>query len=298
MAVFRVEKTKDYTVMSNHHLKNKGLSLKAKGLLSQMLSLPENWDYTLKGLSIINKESVDAIREAVKELEGEGYVIRTRKRNEKGQLTGTDYTIFEKPYKEKIDETTSNKDFATLDKPILENPRLDKPIQDEPLLENPRQLNTKETNIDLLNKKGGGITNPSIPYQSIYKSDEKDEIESATTILKNQIKENIEYHFMVDRFRKDRLDDIVDIMVETLSSKREYITVAGDEYPASLVKERLERINSSHIEYIFDCLDKNTSYVRNIKKYLLTTLFNAPSTMDSYYAALVNHDLYGDDSRW
>ena len=77
MAVFRVEKTKDYTVMSNHHLKNKGLSLKAKGLLSQMLSLPENWDYTLKGLSIINKESVDAIREAVKELEGEGYVIRT-----------------------------------------------------------------------------------------------------------------------------------------------------------------------------------------------------------------------------
>lgn len=298
MAVFRVEKTKDYTVMANHHLKNKKLSLKAKGLLSQMLSLPDNWDYTLKGLSMINRESVDAIREAVKELEREGYVIRIRKRNEKGHLMGTDYTIFEKPHKEIARPDTPEPPLASLENPILENPRLDKPVQDEPPLENPRQLNTKEININLLNKKGGAITNPSIPYQSIGKSDEKDEIESATTILKNQIKENIEYHFMVDRFNKERLDDIVDIMLETLSSKREYITVAGDEYPASLVKERLESINSSHIEYIFDCLDKNTSYVRNIKKYLLTTLFNAPSTMDSYYAALVNHDLYGDNSRW
>ena len=65
MAVFRVEKNKGYTVMSNHHLRNKELTLKAKGLLSQMLSLPENWDYTLAGLSHINKESIDAIRTAV-----------------------------------------------------------------------------------------------------------------------------------------------------------------------------------------------------------------------------------------
>ena len=65
MAVFRVEKNKGYTVMSNHHLRNKNLTLKAKGLLSQMLSLPEDWDYTLKGLSYINRESIDAIRTAV-----------------------------------------------------------------------------------------------------------------------------------------------------------------------------------------------------------------------------------------
>ena len=68
MAVFRVEKNRGYTVMSNHHLRNKALSLKAKGLLSQMLSLPEDWDYTLKGLSLINRESIDAIRTAVWEL--------------------------------------------------------------------------------------------------------------------------------------------------------------------------------------------------------------------------------------
>ncbi|MCI6568709.1 MAG: helix-turn-helix domain-containing protein, partial [Dysosmobacter sp.] len=74
MAVFRVEKNKGYTVMSNHHLRNKALSLKAKGLLSQMLSLPEDWDYTLKGLSLINRESIDAIRTAVWELERAGYI--------------------------------------------------------------------------------------------------------------------------------------------------------------------------------------------------------------------------------
>ena len=75
MAVFRVERNKGYTVMSNHHLRNKELSLKAKGLLSQMLSLPEDWDYTLAGLSYINRESIDAIRTAVWELEKAGYML-------------------------------------------------------------------------------------------------------------------------------------------------------------------------------------------------------------------------------
>ena len=97
MAVFRVEKNKGYTVMSNHHLRNKELSLKAKGLLSQMLSLPEDWDYTLAGLSLINREKIDAIREAVRELENAGYIQRSRERDEKGCLRGTTYVIYEQP---------------------------------------------------------------------------------------------------------------------------------------------------------------------------------------------------------
>ena len=97
MAVFRVEKNKGYTVMSNHHLRNKELTLKAKGLLSQMLSLPENWDYTLAGLSHINKESIDAIRTAVLELEKAGYIERAQGRDEKGKMTAITYTIYEQP---------------------------------------------------------------------------------------------------------------------------------------------------------------------------------------------------------
>ena len=104
MSVFRVEKTKGYTVMSNHHLRNHALSLKAKGLLSQMLSLPDDWDYTLQGLAQINKESIDAIREAVRELERAGYIKRSRERDERGCLRGTVYTIYEQPRTEPTPE--------------------------------------------------------------------------------------------------------------------------------------------------------------------------------------------------
>ena len=97
MAVFRVEKTKDYTIMSNHHLKDRRLSLKAKGLLSMMLSLPKEWDYTLKGLARISREGVDAIRGALRELEKEGYVIRRQLRGPGGQIQDIEYLIYEQP---------------------------------------------------------------------------------------------------------------------------------------------------------------------------------------------------------
>ena len=130
MAVFRVEKNSGYTVMSNHHLRNWALSLKAKGLLSQMLSLPEDWDYTLQGLARINRESIDAIRQAIRELEQAGYIQRSRERDEKGRLRGADYVIFELP--QPIPASVS---------PTLENPTLENPTQENPTLENPMQLN-------------------------------------------------------------------------------------------------------------------------------------------------------------
>ena len=97
MPVFRVKRTKNYTVMSNIHLRDKRLSLKAKGLLSQMLSLPDNWDYTLRGLAAINREQVDAIRQGVRELEEQGYVVRRRLRDEEGHMGKTEYCIYEEP---------------------------------------------------------------------------------------------------------------------------------------------------------------------------------------------------------
>ena len=124
MAVFRVERNTGYTVMSNHHLRNKELSLKAKGLLSQMLSLPEDWDYTLAGLSHINREKIDAIREAVKELEKAGYIVRSRERDEKGRLRGADYVIYEQPQPREPEAATSGGQPPILDLPTLENPTL------------------------------------------------------------------------------------------------------------------------------------------------------------------------------
>lgn len=306
MAVFRVEKTKDYTVMSNHHLRNTDLSLKAKGLLSLMLSLPENWDYTTKGLSMICKDGIDSINSGVKELETNGYVIRRRLRNEKGQLTTTEYTIFEQPQSLDIIDTPPKEENPILDnpaqgKPILKNPILEKPKQAEPILGNPHQLstnilNTNSLNTDLLNTE---VSNPypSNLYQSNKEPQEKkmryDGIGcDSLAEIKEMVLKNIEYEYIKNNHNRERLDEIVDLMVETLCSTKATINVAGDDYPAQLVKEKLLRINCLHIDYVFECLDKTTTYIRNIKRYLLTTLFNAPSTIDSYYSALVNHDLH------
>ena len=310
MAVFRVEKTRDYTVMSNHHLRNTDLSLKAKGLLSLMLSLPENWDYTTKGLSMICKDGIDSINSGIKELETNGYVIRRRLRNEKGQLTTTEYTIFEQPQSLDIIDTPPKGGNPILDnpildntaqeKPILENPILEKPKQAEPILGNPHQLstnilNTNSLNTDLLNME---VSNPypSNPYQSNKEPQEKkmryDEIGcDSLAEIKEMVLKNIEYEYIKNNHNRERLDEIVDLMVETLCSTKATINVAGDDYPAQLVKEKLLKINCLHIDYVFECLDKTTTYIRNIRRYLLATLFNAPSTIDSYYSALVNHDL-------
>lgn len=111
------------------------------------------------------------------------------------------------------------------------------------------------------------------------------------------VMENLDYDIMTERYERSRLDEIVELVTETLCSGRPTIVVSGEEYPAQLVKDRLMKLTSSHIEYAFDCIDKNTTYVRNIKKYLLAVLFNAPSTIDHYYTTLVNHDLYGTGSR-
>lgn len=179
MAVFRIEKTRDYTVMANHHLKNRELTLKAKGLMSVLLSLPDDWDYTLAGLARISREGVDAIREAIKELERAGYVIRNRVRNEKGQLTDTEYVIYEQPRAPEVAADSQEPVSPALEKPVLKNPTLDNPTQDkptldfpaldQPTLENPMQLNTHRSNthrenIDL------SIPHAANPYQSIPQS--------------------------------------------------------------------------------------------------------------------------------
>lgn len=147
MAVFRVEKSKDYTVMSNFHLRDSSLSLKAKGLLSQMLSLPEEWDYTLSGLAAINKEGVDAIRAAVQELEQAGYIQRRQTQDENGKFAGNEYVIHESPVCD-----SPLLDFPTTDNPITENPLTGKPSTEKPLSGKPLSENPTELNIDILNK--------------------------------------------------------------------------------------------------------------------------------------------------
>ena len=284
MAVFRVEKNKGYTVMSNHHLRNKELSLKAKGLLSQMLSLPEDWDYTLAGLSLINREKIDAIREAVRELENAGYIQRSRERDEKGRLRGTTYVIYEQP------------------------PKLDLPTLEKPTLENPTQLNKEiqKTNLPKKEKLNTDISSThSIPFHSLNPfplenaaqppERKRKEATDAYSVYEEIIKDNIEYDYLIqDRYLdRDRIEEILALILETVCTKRRTIRIAGDDHPAELVKAKFMKLNSEHIRFVLDCMQENTTKIRNIKQYMKAALFNAPSTIGSYYTSLVSHDMYG-----
>ena len=288
MSVFRVEKNKSYTVMSNHHLRNHTLSLKAKGLLSQMLSLPEDWDYTLQGLAQINKESIDAIREAVRELERAGYIERSRERDERGCLRGTVYTIYEQPYA----KPTPEEPVQAL--PTLDNPTLEKPMLEKPTLENPMQLNTKGKNKEKRNTDRSSTE--SIPFPSGFRAapaQKRTETKETFESYRELILENIDYDVLTSdpHIEREQLDEIVDLVQETVCSTRSQIRIAGNDYPAEAVRSKLLKLNSEHIRFVMDCLKQNTTRIRNIRQYLLAMLFNAPSTMNSYFTALVAHDL-------
>jgi len=289
MAVFRVEKTKDFTIMSNHHLRNPKLSLKAKGLLSLMLSLPEDWDYTTKGLAQICKEGVDSIGTALKELERYGYLTRRRLRCENGQLGDIEYTIHETPA-----ETSRESSSPKRENPGQVNPGQAKPEQEKPGQEKPAQLNTniQKTDPPITKKLRTDLSiNPSSDGDTEIRAgiDGSDLVDAYREI----IRDNVEYECLISRYGKERMDETVELILETVAARRPYIRIAGEDYPKEIVRSRFLKLNSGHLEYVFECMDRNTAKISNIKAYLLAALFNAPATMDSYYRAEVNHDLYG-----
>lgn len=167
---------------------------------------------------------------------------------------------------------------------------------DAPIQENPAQLN-KEESSNYPSKTDLSITQESSPPAPKERAgqDGMRKRESYRAL----ILENIEYDVLSQNVQldKDRLDELVELMVDTVCSNREMIRVAGDDYPAEVVRSRFLKLNASHIEYVLDRMRENTTYVRNIKKYLLAALYNAPVTMDSYYTSLVSHDLYGSGDR-
>ena len=287
MAVFRIERTRDYTVMSNHHLRNEKLSLKAKGLLSMMLSLPENWNYTTRGLAAICKEGVDAIGGALRELETAGYIVRHQLRDRHGRISDTEYVIYEQPQPKKPDTPSPDTDA-----PDTENTYMEKPDTEKPAELNIEKSNTQKSITH-------GSSTDSIPFRekTADKPPERKgrDAMSVTEIesYRELILENIEYDYLKQRagFYQDELDEIVELMVETVCAKRKTTRIAGADFPHEVVRSRFLKLDSSHIEFVMDCLHKNTTEVRNIKQYLLTVLFNAPSTMSNSYTAQVNHDM-------
>ena len=289
MAVFRIERTRDYTVMSNHHLRDKGLSLKSKGLLSMMLSLPEDWNYTTRGLAKICKEGVDAIGGALRELESAGYIVRHQMRDRQGRISDTEYVIYEQPQPKAPD--TPQPDTAS---PDTENPYLA-----DPDTEKPAELNIEKSKTQKSNTQGPSTD--SIPFRGFAaarpperKGRDAMSVEEMQS-YRDLVLENIEYDHLCREFAtyREDLDEIVELIVETVCARRKTTRIAGADFPHEVVRSRFLKLDSSHIEFVMECLHNNTTEVRNMKQYLLTVLFNAPTTMNNHYTAQVNHDMYG-----
>ena len=293
MAVFWVERNKGYTVMSNYHLKDRGLTLKSKGLLSMMLSLPDEWNYTTRGLAAICREGVDSIGATLRELEKAGYIVRNQLRDTKGRITDTEYVIYEQPHTALLD--TNRPDTEN---PYLDKPDMDSPDTGEPHTEKPAQLNTNRSNTYSSNTQKSNIDSSTI-HPSINPGPESAERETGMDAMdtmdayRRLIHQNIEYDCLFRQYGRERMDEIVELVLEAVCLPRSHIRIGGEDIAAEVVKSRLLKLNSTHIQYVFDCIDKNTTKVRNIRGYLLTTLYNAPTTIDHYYRAEVNHDMYG-----
>ena len=278
VAVYRVNKNRGYTVMANFHLRDKSLSLKAVGLLSKMLSFNDGWKFSTKGLSAICKEGPDAILSALRELETHGYLVRHRQRDGKGRMSSTIFEIYEEPQ-----ESTPEREMPHTENPCVEKPDVDNPRGDKSAQINTDQVITQERNTLSKNYQ-------SINLDGMDRMDERNRYEEI-------IRQNLDYDILCQdpKFDNDRFQEMIDIMLDAVCSTAPTIRINGENMPQQVVKSRFLKLNSSHIEYVFEVMNKNPADIRNIRAYLLTALYNASLTIDNYYFALVNHDFYGRD---
>lgn len=302
MAVFRIEKQKNYTVMCNYHLQDMTLSLKAKGLLSQMLSLPENWDYTLRGLAAINKESVNTIGSIVNELIEAGYIIREQSRGNSGKFSSTEYVIFELPQKKETEERKKADGIQDCNIPFGKN---GESIENTDVSPCHKKRDTVKRDTDfcdankILNKQNkkeyNTHSNQSGNLYHIMQKGTGKQQEDEYEAYREIIRENISYDALIADHPNDleQIDGIVNIILDVVTSKRGTIWIAKEEKPQSVVKSKFLKLDKSHIDYVLYCLKHNTSRIQDIMAYLRTSLYNAPDTTDFFWKNRVMNDIYG-----
>lgn len=323
--VFRVEKNKNYTTISNHHLQDRNLSLKAKGLLTLILSLPPDWDMTLKGLVSLSGDGVDSVRSGIQELEKAGYLRRSRSRNNLGQLLCTEYTIYEHAVTENVASETEIDDNLNIiysekshigKSDVDKNSQIGKSNVDKNTTEKIENSQIGFSNIGkpyigksntikhLNNKDTYNINN--YPYQSTYssklcrepKENSIDEMEKAQTLYEERkayeeiIKQNIAYDLLSEQKEtsRDFLDLCVQVMVDAVTSNKPYIKIKGQDIPKEAVKSVLLKLDDENISYVNMCLSESKTAIKNMQSYILTALYCSQHGGDTYFNQLVKHD--------
>ena len=267
MSTFRVNKNVNYTIMSNHHLQDKRLSLKAKGLLSYMLSLPDDWDYSLKGLTTGCRDGIDSVRSTVRELEARGYLRRSKVRDARGRIVDYNYEVFELPQKESAEDVPV---------PASDSPSSENPTSGFPTLENPIQQNTNKQNTKRQSTNLSGQTA------------ETEDFDQMATRVRAEFREKLEIDILAKRYAPEMLQELLDNIVEMYCCPLRTQYIGKQAQTTKAIRLRLDKLTSQHVEYIFDVMANTTQPIKNIMAYLRTTILNAPTTMEHYYQAQGN----------
>lgn len=258
--VFRIEKNKNYTVMSNYHLQDDRLTLKAKGLLCYILSLPEDWDYKMTGLAAKHPDGITAIRSCIHQLEKAGYIRRRQTTNSNGQFSKSEYFVYEEPFSEE---------------PMSENPTTVKPQSGKPISVNQTLQNTNIQN-----------TNQQNTYSTNYPSTNLDGLSESRRVCEEKLKSKLDFEILVESgWDSNRLTEVIRIMADTFCSTKPFFIIDGNKVPRNDVIDRLLLIDENHISYVFEVIDETRPDIHNPKAYYLSALYNAPMTMDSYITA-------------
>ena len=321
--IFRVERTGNFTVMSNMHLKDKRLSFKSKGLLSVIFSLPPDWKYTLTGFAKIAADGVESVKSTVKELEKYGYVSRRQTRDERGRMSVNEYLVYENP-RENPDyvpdedfadafvggAAATKNDVGTVEKPVENHEKTENfsfsPSTEKPLSENPPTVNRGSVSINKLNKN---LFNTEKSNHSNHARAREDRIDlignSKTTVryssldeweeMHDLIRENIEFdtRYARDISVSEDVEEMVSIMTDVICSCSPTVRVNGCEMSREIVKSRYLKLNGEDIDYVLRALKHNANDIGNIRAYLITTLFNSHTTVSNYYSTMAYSDMRG-----
>lgn len=270
MTVLKNKTQGNYVNVYKGIVMDRSLSLRDRGMLLTVLSLPDNWEFTMAGLAKILPDGKHAVKSSLDSLQKAGYLSKEQSRREGGVFGENIIEVYETPRS-----------------PLTGFPVMDISLSEKPTAEKRSQLNNNKT----INKKSN---NKGLNNQSIYQEKKEDEIDSMESYMR-VIKENIEYENLLkdNPYREDILQEIVSLIAETISLKRQVVRIAGADYPYEMVKSKLLKLEKEHVQYVLNCLLENCTKVRNIKNYMLTTLFNASTTIGNYYLAEANYDMKG-----
>ena len=295
MPICRIMKENNYTRVSNHYLRDNSLSFKAKGLLTLMLSLPEDWDYTIAGLAQFTADGRVSIASTIRELEERGYIRRNQTRGENGSFAQNEYWIYEVPQTKNtpcaenvetvdcdsetsksaacgdVDPMAAIKSTAINDLSVS-HPNLPIPLTDLP-------------STDIMPTE-----NQAQQIKELQKTEKPNLIRY--DLMRARAADRVEYAVLRDEFPKEQLDELVSLIVEMEVCEGESMLIAGMVYPTELVKARMQMLNAECIRYVLDCLREVKPQIKNMKKYLMASLFNAPATVENFMESRVQREVF------